>query len=244
MNEMASHTPVSLDPNTARLHLVMSEHLTAVRCGERQQLPRNTERIKDYFCVLCSMGFHSGTQLGLWGWRQHRLGAGCVSRVCQQKGTHTVWITEDLCYFDNCFIWRRPCLCVKNIISVCSSDVCVYMRTEQGCEFHWTACLKAVHLWQVLIPGVNSLKGRFLLNFGWKNRCFELKVMCVHWRSNVLCNSVHLVNLTTCWIKNKMKSQTSYKMTYCQEYFGSSTSQQLLGTFSLSTFLLEVWHHL
>lgn len=65
MNEMASHTPVSLDPNTARLHLVMSEHLTAVRCGERQQLPRNTERIKDYFCVLCSMGFHSGTQLGL-----------------------------------------------------------------------------------------------------------------------------------------------------------------------------------
>lgn len=65
MNEMASYTPVSLDQNAARLHLVMSEHLTAVRCGERQQLPQNTDRIKDYFCVLCSMGFHSGTQLGL-----------------------------------------------------------------------------------------------------------------------------------------------------------------------------------
>ncbi|KAM9356753.1 LOW QUALITY PROTEIN: uncharacterized protein ABDE67_004341 [Symphorus nematophorus] len=61
MKEIVSYTPVILDPNTAGLHVVLSEHLNSVRCGERQKLPENTERMDDFFCVLGSKGFQSGT---------------------------------------------------------------------------------------------------------------------------------------------------------------------------------------
>ncbi|XP_036448277.1 zinc-binding protein A33-like [Colossoma macropomum] len=92
MQEILQYTPVTLDPNTAHPDLHLSDDLTAVEDRNlRSSLPDNPERFDEWWSVLCSEGFNSGTHCwdvqvgGSHGWE-----LGVITESVTRKG-NSVW---------------------------------------------------------------------------------------------------------------------------------------------------------
>ncbi|XP_060786512.1 E3 ubiquitin-protein ligase TRIM39-like [Neoarius graeffei] len=88
MKYTVQYTPVTLDPNTSHPGLIVSDDLKSVRhSDEKQKLPDNPERFDEYWCILGSEGFNSGThcwdvEVGDCTWWN----VGVMTEYAQRKG--------------------------------------------------------------------------------------------------------------------------------------------------------------
>lgn len=63
MKEIVSYTPVILNPNSAHEELHLSEGLTSVQYGPKQEVPADPGRMQQHRCVLGCEGITSGTHI-------------------------------------------------------------------------------------------------------------------------------------------------------------------------------------
>ncbi|XP_058627885.1 nuclear factor 7, ovary-like [Onychostoma macrolepis] len=97
MQDIVQNTPVILDPNTAHPRLVLSDDLTSLRWSEnKQSVPNNPERFDDYYCVLGSEGFNSGT---------HCWDVEVKESLCWSIGVTTASNKRKGCDFYNSNVW-------------------------------------------------------------------------------------------------------------------------------------------
>ncbi|XP_030298214.1 zinc-binding protein A33-like [Sparus aurata] len=88
MKDVVRFCPVILDPNTACPDLYLSDDLTGVRRGDKdQQLPDNPERFTKYATILGSAGFSSGIHSWVVEVGDHPLWhLGVVNESVERKG--------------------------------------------------------------------------------------------------------------------------------------------------------------
>ncbi|XP_073704284.1 nuclear factor 7, ovary-like [Garra rufa] len=130
MQDIVQNTPVILDPNTAHALLLLSDDLTSLSWSDnKQSVPDNPERFDDYFCVLGSEGFNSGT---------HSWDVEVKESLCWSLGVTTASNKRKGCDFYNTDVWNvqydryglyeRPGFLVKQYLE----RVRVYLDYDRG----------------------------------------------------------------------------------------------------------------
>ncbi|XP_038671278.1 zinc-binding protein A33-like [Scyliorhinus canicula] len=108
MKKIITPVPASLtlDPNTAHCHLVLSENRTSVKSGLRAlQVPDNPERFDEHPCVLCSQSFTTGKhywEVEVGGKSEWIVGVVSESanrkgsiKLCSKHGYWLLWLQDE-----------------------------------------------------------------------------------------------------------------------------------------------------